>query len=348
MNFRQKSLSPRLGLLVLLALSGIGCVLFTNARAQPVSGSSPKGELQILPLKYQPAAEVNIRLHELLPSAMQSRMRIVAEDRTNSLLVFGTPEQIKLIQSYVATLDVNRPAHAQPEEPWQVIPLRHLSEDPAFEKVLQMVGSRFGIQYALDRQRQALIIIGDDQTVRAVRGLVERIESAPRVVEKVPAQPAHREIQVRLVWLVSGAARLADKSAQKALSPPPSDLKEVVAELGRIGIEDLHLVSQVVMNATEGSAFSTEAAAYFMGDMRKLTIQGKAIARGGRESSLQLSLGATSSPDSAPGQICRLETQITVPFGHFVVLGVTPTMAVTSAFVVQVTPKKTIPPTAQP
>jgi hypothetical protein len=46
--------------------------------------------------------------------------------------------------------------------------------------------------------------------------------------------------------------------------------------------------------------------------------------------------GSRGGGGRSAAQICNLQTQITTPLGHAVVLGVTPTESMTSVFVVQV------------
>ena len=50
---------------------------------------------------------------------------------------------------------------------------------------------------------------------------------------------------------------------------------------------------------------------------------------------LQLSINANGMRNNEGSPLCQLSTQIVTPPGHFIVLGVTPTDATTSVFVVQ-------------
>jgi hypothetical protein len=124
---------------------------------------------------------------------------------------------------------------------------------------------------------------------------------------------------------------------------PPPDLKEIVAELARIGVKDPHLVAQTVVNTVAGTEFRAEGSAK-LEEPCNLVISGTVSPKDSDSAILNVSIQANAlavgrgggPPRSNP--VCRLNTQITAPFGHTVVLGLTPTETMTSVFVVQVKP----------
>ena len=137
-------------------------------------------------------------------------------------------------------------------------------------------------------------------------------------------------MQVRIVWLASG---IAPDQASK----PPEDLKEVVAELAKLGVEDPRLVSQAIVTAQLGRQFRVEGSAG-RDKPYQLLISGTVLGGGpGETSKLQVSIKATQP--IVTNQISRLDTEITAPLRHAVVLGMTPSGTGTSVFVVQILPK---------
>jgi hypothetical protein len=178
-----------------------------------------------------------------------------------------------------------------------------------------------------------VIAKADRPTLETAAELLARLE-----VVRGEAAPA--EMQVRVVWLVSGLAR-------EDTPKPPEDLKEVVAELAKVGFNDPRLAAQAVIRTTAGAQFQSSGTAKLNFPCR-LRIEGTVLASPGERTGLQISLEATEETAKGSTPVCRLETHITAPPGHAVVLGVTPTYTMTSAFVVQLLPQKPGTPARRP
>jgi hypothetical protein len=174
-----------------------------------------------------------------------------------------------------------------------------------------------------------------------------------QVLDAAPARPTFDELQLRIVWLTSDPGR---KDANPG-PPPPDDLKEVVAELARVGVRDPYLVCQMIVNTSPDGAFDMQGSASLERVPCVVNVSGQVAERAGGVPGVQIQLeallpsdepgGKTSRRGSAPA-ICRLRTGISAPPGHAVVLGVTPTDGTTSAFVVQLLPRKGAAPVKRP
>jgi hypothetical protein len=115
---------------------------------------------------------------------------------------------------------------------------------------------------------------------------------------------------------------------------PPEDLKKIVAELGKIGIDGLQLAAQAVFQTVANNEFDVQCSPVL--DIPcQLTISGRFVQNPGDEKSLRLQVAARSEETNRV--LCNLSTAIVAPLGRTVVLGSAPTGKTTSVFVVQVT-----------
>lgn len=123
----KRSLAPA----VLLVLLPAACTSPSPARAIAVE---PAVEVEVVPLKHSAAAEIEELVLELVDAARQAakvrqsggsprngvdgtkfafgpEFRVLADPRTNSLVIAGTPEQRARTKELVARLDVEEPLY---------------------------------------------------------------------------------------------------------------------------------------------------------------------------------------------------------------------------------------------
>lgn len=355
--------STRFSMAVLVATLGVYGL--PVAAQQPGESAKPapigKREVQVYPLKHTSAVDVAAALNEFYgrpgrspasfgPGGETREVRIAAEPRTNAVLVLGATAEIENIQKLIKALDVES-ADAGRRQQVHVIPLQHITPDADLQKALNVVLQGRSGGFAVDTARRQIVLSGDRETIESARLVLERLDAAPPPAAKSDLG----ELQVRVVWLVSGPA------PEGAAKPPP-DLAEVVAELAKLGIEKPWLAAQSIVNASPSSSFQLQGSAK-LDTPCTLTITGMLGAkkqhpagrveesrtppsleieiRAARESRPQRDRGGFGAPASAGlDQICNVRTQITTPLGHPVVLGVTPTEGMTSVFVVQVLRKE--------
>jgi hypothetical protein len=297
---------------------------------QPEDGSK-QTEIQIIPLKSANAAETAELLKVMLgmktPEGDETGgcyIPIAVDLRTNSLIVSATADQIERIVTIVKKLDVisdNEPPAQRPS----VIPLRSLEPNESLREALRLVLTGQG-NFTVDRQRKALILSCDEKTKQVVTALLGDLEKQSE--KQQGTTKPNPQIQVRVVWLVN------DVPHQEA-SKLPDDLKEVLPGLAKLGIDKPRLAAQTLVNVTSGTKFQTRGIAR-LDSPCQFSVNGQ-FTSDNEAPKLHIDIRANRVPQAGPpGEICSLQTEISAPPGHLVVLGVTPTEASTSVFVVQV------------
>ena len=300
-----------------------------KALEQPPREGRPNSptDFTVIPLKQAAAPEVARVLQEVFGA--RDDMRIVVDERTNSLLVAGNADQLASLKRLLPNLDVSAPPLSRGDRQFRIFVLKNAKPDGHLEEALRMILKDSKNRFAVDRDRNQVIAFADPNTLDTVEALLVRLDQAP------PQPKTAAEMEVRVVWLASGLP-------EDAPGPPP-DLGPVVQELERIGMSKPRLVSQTLVKAVAGAPFQAEGTAV-MDVSCNLSITGTLLARTGESPGLQISIQATTPEvDTKSGArrntpVCRLNSQITAPFGHAVVLGMTPTNGKSSAFVLQVMP----------
>jgi hypothetical protein len=191
---------------------------------------------------------------------------------------------------------------------------------------------------AVDERTNSVIIHGSQENAIVAEAIALRLdaEASPK---------ASRQMLVRVLWLVGGSGE-----ALTRLDSPPKDLDTVVQELAKLGIINLRLAAQTIINASTVQPLDVHGSLVLpIPWANRLSVTGTLSDAAGGMPSLQVAIGVHhESPERGSVQLCNIATQITTPPGHFVVLGVTPTESLTSVFVVQVTPTETNKPESQP
>jgi hypothetical protein len=244
-----------------------------------------------------------------------------------------------LIKELVTKLDAPAAPIDGDDASVQVFALRHVPVENIVNALKTVIGNTKA-RIATDPGSNAIIVSGDKNAKMLIGALLEKLD-------RPAARDANgREMQVRVVWL-AGQSRDAERPDS---SKPPDDLKEVIAELAKIGVRNPILISQAVVNAAANGKFSVQGSAELGGTPCSLLISGIVSDHAGAAPSLSVKIEALATAQSALGgkglpkasPICWIETTISAPPGHPVVLGVTPTESMTSVFVVQLVPRKEI------
>jgi hypothetical protein len=259
---------------------------------------------------------------------------IIADPRTNSLVVRAPDDVLQQVIEIVKQLDAPQQAHAL-----QVFELRHTPASEMHNALQQVAGA--DVKIAVDAVGNRVIVQGDADTLQVIEALLMRIDQPPP--DKEPADeppPAAEDVQVRLVWLVAG---LTDAPA----GPPPADLENVVKELEKMGVTGLKTAAQVFIKTVPATPFNVSGSAV-LDQSCSLEVSGMYAPR--RPGSPRAAPGAGEGKGAAPPAVLQisvkanpyqgqpladLQTTITAPEGHSVVLGVSPVGELTSVFVVQ-------------
>jgi hypothetical protein len=313
----------------------------------PDTPAEEKREFKILPVQHRSAFDL-IKLFQLLYKGDVGRGLEIVPDAPNArVYVRGRTADIELLEGFLQKADTPVPAQAPTavEEPVspvvKVFPFKHLLPGKNVEEVTKLLIADSTASFVVDVERKLLVVRADQPILQAIDTVLHKIDvPAPRVDQT--------EVRLRIVWLVVGQG--ADQHPE-----PPEDLLPALVELDKIGFKNPHMAAQTVVRALVSTQFQA------LGQVRldedyTLKIEGKATKLrfdGPSEKSqdlfkLALSLDASLQarnparggqvPDQPPVPLYLLQTQITTPPNHLVVLGMTPTKALTSAFIVQVIP----------
>jgi hypothetical protein len=300
----------------------LGAVPVARAQAPPKAAPA-KTELTILTLKNLQAEEAQKVLTKLLGlEGGKGPTRIVAEPRTNTLIVSATAEETMKIEALLARLDqATAEGRGRKEMVTQVYRLRYVPADKELLADLQPILPP-DARIAADARTNAVILHADESTHRAVTRLLDQIDRLSS-----GAAP-NFSVQVRIVWLVSG-------KVPPGASDPPADFAEVVAKLKKFGVKDPKMLAQFVIPTGPDGKFTITGLAK-LDKAWSLSSRGELSTKDGRVGlSVQLQATTVESGRSPPKPLCELETTIIYSPGQTVLLGVTPTEELTSVFALQ-------------
>ncbi len=323
----------------LFSLLVLGTFAPLGANGQAKDKPAPDANYRVLQLKYSSANELAHMLSEFFN---ERPVRVMADSRSNTLIISASESDFPLIRDLVERLDSEPPNKDGDKTEVNIIHLKYIPADKNLETMLKTVisAARTKAAVAMDPNRNAIVFSGDQNTLRSVTALLESLDKP--VAKEQPA----REMQVRVVWLASASGGKPDKDVPK----PPGDLHEVVAELDKLGVREPFLISQAVVNVTSNGTFELQGTAQLGSTPCVFAIAGQIGNKPSDVPMLQISIDATSQASRVERgfgggrdtPLCRIQTQISAPTGHPVVLGVTPTGNLTSVFVIQLLPKRTI------
>ncbi len=332
-----------------VAFACLGCLPIGPAGAQvrdkpapPAAAKEapPERVLQIFPLKYAKAEEMLQLVKALVQEA--GTASVAVDQRTNSLVIRGTPALMKTVAELIAQFD--RPEPSPPQRQLKVFTLMYADPESVTKLLAKLVESKEA-RLAADLRTRSIVLQAPPETARIVEALVLKLDT------EVPG-PAARPgaaYQVRIVWLASGLNPKAE-----AL-PAAKELDPVVKELKRLGIEEVRQVGQMQVNTAPDGQFQIGCSPLFDGAPVEFRADGKLDVKSGvAQMALRISAvphaaasagptppGAGGSGVAATPQLISIETMLSPrPDGSFVVLGIAPIGKVTSVFVVQVTEKR--------
>ena len=281
----------------------------------------PSGVLEIYPLKY---ADPNT-IEAVLNSMLKVNVRFIFDRRTQSLLLVAPPDIQRKVADLLKKLDVPA-ASLGPDQSIKVFTL--LNADPASAaKALSTIGSK-GIRVSIDERMRSIIVAGSMGDVNVAEALIGKLDE--RGTEAVT------RYEVRVIWLAGGL------SGEDRGEPPADDLKDVVAELARLGIRDPRQVGQMVVQTNvrgfHGGMFQVKSSPRFGNQAADFNASGLLSERPDGAGLLMEVRVRTRKESSPPEQnLNEIDTQIVLPQKQFVVLATAPTGKLTSIFVVQVT-----------
>jgi hypothetical protein len=268
-------------------------------------------------------------------------VRIIAAGSNAVLVNAGPDEQAKIAKQLTSRTDEARqtrqsePAAIDKIEP-RIYPLKYVQASQAARTLRDLlgdaVGPKAGIRISVDERANSLVVIAGAAVNQ------NRVESILRALDIADArqkkEPSSVELHVRVFWLVSGALR-------KEAPGLPDNLRDLAAELQKLGMERPRVASQVSVSTVCDKPFEVSGMANLDAPFR-LSVSGNASEKGDK---IGLGLTVSAAPQGRNARSgANLRTQVTVKPGKPFVLGAAPSETLASAFVVEVVHKEPISP----
>ena len=270
--------------------------------------------IRIFALRNRSAEEAARLLNEILSEDRRvGEVSIVADAIANSLLTRATEEDFDYIEDLLEVIDVPQPASIK------VFALENSDAAEAGD-ILSNVWTDVA-QFAVDERTNSVIAMGQAEVLAEVEALLMRLD------QRQHQEAAPGQLQIRVIWIVG-----SDENEQ--VRPIPADLEEVAVELESLGISRPRIAAQMVVNSSEQFSVSGSA---LLENPCELEVEGFIRSENARPK-LEIVIQAEEETEDQIRTLCDLQTSLSVPIGHFVILGVSPIGSRSSAFVVQVTP----------
>jgi len=312
-------LSHRVAMLAVVAV--LACGWLRTANAQYTAPASPPQIFKVYRLRYVSPSFASSALNLLMDRRELASMKMIAGDGT--LLMFAPTESYKKIDEVLKAIDVAPIAPiAEPETQIKVFSL--VDAEPA--SVANVLGTLLpkDARRAVDERTRSVVISGSRGAIDIAEAVVRKLDE-----EATAGRPKHSaNYDVRILWLAND-----DKGA-----PPADDLKDVVAELSRLGVKDVRQVGQMVVQTSSGGTFQLSSQPDFMGQPDRLTAAGRLLEQSDGSLEMYVSIKARKCDAQQEQQnLAYVDTRIVVPQKQYVVLATAPVGNMTSVFVVQVT-----------
>jgi glycine cleavage system regulatory protein len=285
-------------------------------------------EIRIFALKYSDVNEVLQTVQKLVGPSTS----IVSESRTNSLIATSTSnKELDELEALLMRLDSEMNVADTLET--RLIPLAPtLTHDAWLESTLETVGDE--VKFTIDDTRRVLVVRGDRTKVDTFLEFVENLQEIERnLTQEIPDVTP---VMLRVAWLLN---RIETESAQ----PIPKQMESVAATLKRVGINDLQLVTQILVQMDNSNArFSAEGTLHLPQRIH-VSIQGVRTPDGRIDLVVETEEvgernqrgrgGETQHP--VPSFDSSLQATITLQPGQLAVLGAAPCGTHDSVFVVE-------------
>lgn len=301
----------------------------STALAQSQGGDVAKQDVKVMSLQHMDANEARGHIIQLMPPEMQGSYRLIADTRTNALLLStSSAEVVEQLRDLLEKLDVAASTVEADEVVIETIPLGRpemgfMIADliaSVFETGPSQRGRTVAVRVAFDRMSGQIVARGRKRDVEMIKEVVKQLDAAASGRDDtLPSQ----EMAVRLVWLAGG---LGDDVGRA----PSADMAPALKQLERYGIEGLRQVASMIVRATPDRPF--EASCSVAADeLWQMVLSGQIRTSEDRRVALDIGI------DARPGarQPLHMNTTITTSVGQLVVLSVSPIGDVDSVFVVQ-------------
>ncbi len=287
---------------------------------EPATDAS-SSNVSLVGLKHADARHVQ----QMLATVLQGQnVRVTSDSRQNALLISGSAVDIARIAAVIDQLDV-KDTNSE-ERRVAVLQLKDIAADAELGQALNLALEGTNSRFSLDARRRMVVLSGDTAATNRAKDVIARLEQL--AARPAPAVPTVQNVQIRLIWLVN----LANNDE---LPSPPEDMKDVLATLAKIGFNKPRLAAQSLVSASPETQFHLKGIAGLGGPCR-FSAEGQYNGADTPGLSIKVNVTRDRAGTKMADDLCQIQTEITAPPGHFVVLGMTPTDNLTSALIVQI------------
>jgi hypothetical protein len=181
------------------------------------------------------------------------------------------------------------------------------------------------VRIHIDPRTNSMVFLGTHSAFEKALNIIEALD-VPASIPKARSN----SVDVRIIWLVDGDA---------AAAKPTDDLKGVVEELHRLGLNDVRQVAQtMVKSQLNGQTFHVSCLPIMDGKFAQLTAAGMIVDSNGLTMQIHMSVTRSEKPGTGFDKLVELDLATTIQENQYLVLGVAPIGKITSVFVIQVIP----------
>jgi len=299
-----------------------------SAQLSPAVDESPAPHIKVFSLRFAAAREVGELVQALIG---ESTTRLVTDERTNSLVVTSPSEDdLDMIEALLMRLDNSTETTNAVQT--QLVPLR-TNPDAALLDALDTFAGQ--VRYTVDPAREVVVLRGTRDEVKEITDLMNALEqidaSRPRPTPDV------KSATLRVAWLMNGV----DDSRAR---PIPEQMQGAVATLSKVGITDLQLVTQLLVNVqASNSPFETQGTLE-LPEPVAISVSG-VMEQGGiielevsTEGIQRVVRGGQGQQQASSSYQTELRASVKLRPGQMAVLGATPCGTHDSVFVVELIP----------
>jgi hypothetical protein len=249
-------------------------------------------------------------------------LSVTVDDRSNTIIVTGTTDQVLDFAKLLQTIDVPAPPPAMPPPAQEVFLFRFNQADPKLvEDGLHLILPTKEVgRFLVDREQHLVIIYSRMEVINLVKNLLARLDETPG-----PALPMNLDWRVRVIWLRNAPAE--DKLAK----PLPKDFGELLDDLGKLGLDRPAVASQLMARITPQMPFEIAGGGP---PSWKWAVNGR-IQHVSNQLALDLTVTATDN-DSTTKPPVFLRTHVNLNSPKAMIVGAAATGPLMSAFVVEV------------
>ncbi len=315
--------------------------LLAKLDGSPDPGREQRNQISVYQLHHIEARNAVLCLQKLFGLSESSGVRVDADPKSNRLFLYAPLPTHLQVKELLEKLDA--PPELGGDQQVKVFHLQYSQAAAMAETVSGLLGDG-DVTISIDTRTNSLVAKGPEGILDVIEALLLRLDEQEEH-EKGPPPPS-ATYHVRVVWLASGLP-------EGIGSEPAGDLGDVLAELAKVGVTGVRQVGQAMVYTLPDGEFEITCSPRLDEAYTEMEIHGKLMERQGTPY-LDIGLSAeqkksvTLPGSDAPSDLVRamrtrsegvvnLTTRIAAPYGHYVVLGVTPVRETTSIFVVRIT-----------